>query len=178
MLRVLKYLLGILVVAVIAVLGYAMMQPDDFRVERTTTIAAPPEKIIAIVSDFRRSGEWSPWEKLDPAMKRTHSGAPTGVGAIYEWDGNDDIGAGRQEILSVEPGLVHMKLDFIRPFEASNFADFQLEPDGAGTKVTWSIHGPNPLVSKVMNIFMNFDAMIGKDFDNGLAALKALAEKP
>lgn len=178
MFRILKYLLIALVLAVVGVFGYAMTMPDGFRVERSTLIAAPPEKIVAIVTDFKRGGEWSPWEKLDPAMKRTYSGAPAGVGAIYEWDGNDDVGAGRQEIVKAEPGLVSMKLDFLRPFEANNMADFNLLPEAGGTKVTWSIYGPNPLMSKIMGVFMDIDAMVGADFAKGLAALKELAEKP
>ncbi len=178
MFKILKYLLGLIVIAIVAIVGYASVQPDDFRVERSTTIAAPPEKIAAIVTDFKRGIEWSPWEKLDPAMKKTFSGPSTGVGSVYEWNGNDDVGSGRQEIVKVEPNLVSMKVDFFTPFEARNMADFKLEPEGSGTKVTWSIYGPNPFMSKVMGIFMDIDSMIGNDFDKGLAALKELAEKP
>ncbi len=178
MFRILRYLLLVLVLGVVAILGYAAMQPDTFRWERSIVINAPEAKIAAIVSDFKRGGEWSPWEQLDPGMKRTHSGAPSGVGAIYEWDGNDDVGAGRQEITAIEPGKVTMKLDFKRPFEANNFADFVFAPEGAGTKVTWAIYGPNPLIAKVMNLVFDGEGMVGKDFDKGLAALKVLAEKP
>lgn len=176
MLRFLGYLVLALVVVVAGVVGYAAMQPDNFRWERSIVINAPEDKIAAIVTDFKRNGEWSPWENLDPDMKRTHSGAPSGVGAIYEWDGDDNVGAGRQEITVVEPGKVTMKLDFLRPFEANNFTDFQFAPEGAGTRVTWAIYGPNPLIAKVMNMIFDGEAMVGADFEKGLAALKQVAE--
>lgn len=176
MLRFLGYLVLALVVVVAGVVGYAALQPDTFRWERSIVINAPEDKIAAIVTDFKRGAEWSPWEQLDPDMKRTHSGAERGVGAIYEWDGDDNVGAGRQEIVSVEPGKVTMKLDFKRPFEANNFADFIFASEGAGTKVTWAIYGPNPLMAKVMNIIFDGESMVGKDFEKGLASLKQLAE--
>lgn len=177
MLRILAYLIGILLVVAFGVVGYAALQPDAFRYERSAVIAAPPEKIIAIITDFHRNGEWSPWEKLDPAMKRTYSGAASGVGAIYEWDGNDDVGAGRQEIVSVEPNRVQMKVAFLRPMQANNNIDFDLAPEGDATKVTWSLNGENPLIAKVFSLFMDIDGMVGKDFETGLASLKAAAEK-
>lgn len=177
MLRILAYLVGIMLVVAAVVVGYASMQPDAFRYERSAVIAAPPEEIMAIVTDFRRNGEWSPWEKLDPGMKRTYSGSPTGIGAVYEWDGNDEVGAGRQEILAVEPGKVHMKVDFLRPMQANNLIDFELAPDAAGTRVTWALHGENPLIAKVFGLFTDIDAMVGKDFETGLLDLKAAAEK-
>jgi hypothetical protein len=177
MLRILAYLIGILLVVAVGVVGYAALQPDAFRYERSAVIAAPPEKIITIITDFRRNGEWSPWEKLDPGMKRTYSGAPSGVGAIYEWDGNDDVGAGRQEIVSVDPNRVHMKVAFLRPMQANNNIDFDLAPEGDTTKVTWSLNGENPLITKVFDLFLDIDGMVGKDFETGLASLKAAAEK-
>jgi hypothetical protein len=177
MLRILAYVVGILLVAAIGIVAFAAMQPGAFRYERSAVIAAPPEKIIAIVTDFKRNGEWSPWEKLDPAMKRTYSGAPAGVGAVYEWDGNDDAGAGRQEIVSVDPDRVHMKIAFLRPMQANNAIDFDFAPEGDATKVTWSLHGENPLIARIFTMFMDVDAMVGKDFEKGLANLKAAAEK-
>jgi uncharacterized protein YndB with AHSA1/START domain len=157
---------------------YAATRPDTFRVERTATIKAPPERIFPLINDFQRWGAWSPFEKKDPAMKRTLSGAPSGSGAVYEWDGNKEIGQGRMEIVeSVPPSRVTLKLDFTRPFKAHNIVDFTLEPRGDSTQVTWAIHGPSPFISKVMGIVFNMDKMIGKDFEAGLAALKSVSEQ-
>lgn len=176
MLRILGYLVLLVVVALAGLVGYAAMQPDTFRWERSILVDAPPERIAAIVTDFRRGAEWSPWEKLDPAMARTFTGPETGVGSIYEWDGNSDVGAGRQEIVSVDPDKVTMKLDFKRPFEANNFADFIFTPEGDGTRVTWAIYGPHPLIARVMGIVFDAEGMVGADFERGLASLKQLAE--
>jgi K+-transporting ATPase KdpF subunit len=175
-------MLKIISIAVVVILGgfliYAATRPDTFRVERTATIKAPPERIFPLINDFQRWGAWSPFEKKDPAMKRTLSGAPSGSGAVYEWDGNKEIGQGRMEIVeSVPPSRVTLKLDFTRPFKAHNIVDFTLEPRGDSTQVTWAIHGPSPFISKVMGIVFNMDKMIGKDFEAGLAALKSVSEQ-
>ena len=175
-------MLKTIAIAVVVVVGgfliYAATRPDTFRVERTATIKAPPEKIFPLINDFQRWGAWSPFEKKDPTMKRTLSGAPSGSGAVYEWDGNKEIGQGRMEIVeSVPPSRVTLKLDFTRPFEAHNIVDFTLEPRGDSTQVTWAIHGPSPFISKVMGIVFNMDKMIGKDFEAGLAALKTVSEQ-
>lgn len=179
MLKALAIILGVIVLAVAAVAAYAAAtQPDTFRVSRSLDISAPPEKIYSILSDFRRSGEWSPYEKLDPGMKRTYSGAVAGKGAVYAWDGDSNAGAGRMEIVEVAPAQsVTLKLDFIRPFEASNTVEYKLEPKGTATQVSWDMHGPMPFISKVMCVFVDLDKMIGKDFEIGLANLKTLAEK-
>lgn len=170
--------IGIAVVVLIAgVLIYAATKPDSFRVERTASIKAPPEKIYPLLTDFKQQAAWSPWEKKDPGMKRTYSGAESGKGSIYEWDGNSDIGKGRLEITETSPSKVAMKLDFLEPFEAHNMAEFALAPKGETTDVTWAIFGPMPYISKVMAIFCDMDTMIGKEFETGLADLKALAEK-
>ena len=168
----------ILIVAVIAgLLGFAATRPDRFRVERATNIKAPPEKIFALVDDLRRHGLWSPWEKKDPAMRRTFSGATSGVGATYEWEGNKNIGKGRMEIAEVSPpSKITFKLDFIKPFEAHNMAEFTLDARGDDTNVTWAIYGPSPLLSKVMSLFCSMDKMIGREFETGLANLKAITE--
>ncbi|MGE5753580.1 MAG: SRPBCC family protein [Deltaproteobacteria bacterium] len=172
-----KIAIGV-VVLVVALLGYAATRPDSFRVERSTSINAPPEKIFALINDLHRWGDWSPFEKKDPAMKRTLSGAPNGKGAMYEWDGNKKIGKGRMEITDASPpSRVTIKLDFVKPFEAHNVVDFTLEPRGDATNVTWTIQGPSPFISKVIGIFCNMDKMIGKDFETGLASLKTEAEK-
>ena len=175
-------MLKTIAIAVIVILGgfliYAATRPDTFRVERTATIKAQPERIFPLINDFQRWGAWSPFEKKDPAMKRTLSGAPSGSGAVYEWDGNKEIGQGRMEIVeSVPPSRVTLKLDFTRPFKAHNIVDFTLEPRGDSTQVTWAIHGPSPFISKVMGIVFNMDKMIGKDFEAGLAALKSVSEQ-
>jgi hypothetical protein len=178
MLRIIAYVVGIAVLAVLGIVGYAATKPDSFRIERSIAINAAPEKVFAIVQDFHRSSEWSPWEKLDPGMKRELSGAESGVGAVYAWDGNKDVGAGRQEIIEAKPAeLVRVKLDFFRPFEASNTVDYAFAADGAGTQMTWAMYGPNPLIARVMQIFFDFDKTVGKDFETGLASLKALAER-
>ena len=179
MLKILGIVLGVIVLVVAGVAAYAAVtQPDTFRVSRSLDISAPPEKIYSILSDFHRSPEWSPYEKLDPDMKRTHSGAASGKGAVYAWDGDSNAGAGRMEIVEATPGQsVTLKLDFTRPFEATNFVEYKLQPKGSATQVSWDMHGPMPFISKVMCVFVDLDTMIGKDFETGLANLKTLAEK-
>jgi uncharacterized protein YndB with AHSA1/START domain len=173
-----KIILIALAVLIAAVLGLAVTKPDTFRVQRAVTIKAPPEKIFAVINDFHNWTSWSPWEKLDPAMKRTHSGAASGKGAIYEWQGNSKVGEGRMEILdTTAPSKIAIKLDFIKPFEGHNTAEYTLVPQGEMTNVTWAMYGPTPFISKLMQVFISFDKMIGKDFEEGLANLKAVAEK-
>lgn len=173
----LKKILLAVVVLIAALLVYAWMQPDSFRVERSARIKASPEKVFALVDDFNRWASWSPWEKMDPAMKRTHSGPTSGKGAAYEWDGNKEVGHGRMEITdATPPSKILIKLDFLQPFEAHNTAEFTIVPDGDATKVTWAMFGPNPFIAKVMQVFMSMDAMVGKDFEAGLANLKSVAE--
>ena len=174
----LKIFAAVVLVAVLAVLALAATKPDTFQVQRSTTIQAPPEKIFPLLSDFHRWPEWSPWEALDPAMQRSHSGAASGPGAVYAWDGNKAVGAGRMEVLATQPAQqVKIKLDFVRPFEGHNSTDFSLAPQGGATTVTWTMRGPTPFVSKLMQVFVSMDSLIGKDFEAGLAKLKALAEK-
>ncbi|CAN5173891.1 SRPBCC family protein [soil metagenome] len=168
----------VIIVLVAAVLAYAATQPDSFRVERSATIKAPPDRIFALINDFHNWGAWSPWEKMDPAMQKSHSGPPSGKGAVYEWEGNSKVGKGRMEIVEALPtSKIGVKLDFLKPFEAHNLAEYTLQPEGDSTKVTWSMTGPNPYVAKVIHLFMSMDKMVGNDFETGLANLKALAEK-
>jgi uncharacterized protein YndB with AHSA1/START domain len=168
----------VIVVLVAAVLLYATTRPDSFSVQRTATIKAPPEKVFALINDFHNWPAWSPWEKLDPAMKRTHTGATAGQGAVYAWLGNSDVGEGRMEITeSVPSSRVGIKLDFIKPFESGNTTLFTLQPQGDSTQVTWLMQGPAPYVTKLMTVFVSMDKMIGKDFEAGLANMKAAAEK-
>ena len=172
-------IIAIVVVVVIAlVLGIAASKPNTFRVQRSVNINAPAEKIFPSVNDFHSWALWSPWETIDPAMKRTYSGAEKGKGAVYEWEGNNKVGKGRMEITNTNPpGSVIIKLDFIKPFEGHNVAEFTMQPEGTMTKVTWAMHGPNQFISKVFQVFMNMDNMIGKQFATGLSNLKGIAEK-
>jgi uncharacterized protein YndB with AHSA1/START domain len=168
----------VVLVLLAAVLVFAATRPDTFRVERATSIKAPPEKIFALINDFHNWGAWSPWEKMDPAMKRTHSGAANGKGAVYEWEGNSKVGKGRMEITDTTPASrVLIKLDFFTPFEAHNSAEYTLQAQGDTTKVTWAMVGPNRYLAKLMQVFISMDSMVGKDFETGLANLKSSAEK-
>ena len=168
-----------LVLLVLIVCGLALTKPDTFAMKREVTINAPREKVFALVNDFHNWGEWSPWEKLDPNMKRTYSGAPSGVGSAYEWTGNSEAGAGRMEITnSTAPSKVDIKLDFTAPFASHNITEFTIDSTAAGTHVVWDMHGPNPFMSKIMTVFVSMEKMVGPDFEKGLANMKAAAEKP
>ncbi len=170
---------GAVLLATIAVIVvYASTRPDSFRVERSTAMNAPPEKIFPYIEGLKRWAEWSPYEGRDPAMKRAYSGADSGTGAVYEWDGNDDVGKGRMEIVdSTPPHRVVIKLDFLKPFEGHNMAELTVEPKGGQTIVTWAMYGPSTFMTKLIGIFMDMDDMIGRDFAAGLAKLKSVVEK-
>ena len=168
----------IIVVLIAAVLAYAGMRPNSFRIERSTSIKAAPATVYALIEDFHRWGGWSPWEKLDPALNRSFSGSPSGKGSIYEWQGNKKVGKGRMEIKeAVAPSRVKIQLDFFQPFEAHNTAEFILTPRGDSTDVTWAMYGPSPFMAKLMGLVMNMDKMVGRDFERGLAAMKSEAEQ-
>jgi len=177
----LKAIAGVVVILVVGlglVLGYAATLPDEFRVLRRISINAPPEAIFPLVNDHRLVAAWSPYEKKDPAMKRAFSGAASGKGAVYEWDGDSNVGKGRIEIVdSVAPSKVTLKLDTIKPFEGHNTVEFTLQPQGETTTVTWAMHGAVPYMAKLFCMLMNGDRMVGDDFETGLANLKALAER-
>ena len=174
----LKTIAIVVVVAIAAILVYAATRPDNFRVQRSTSIKAPPEKIFALINDFHRWDSWSPWEKMDPAMKRTYSGTVSGKGATYAWEGNSKVGEGRMEIADASPpSKVTIKLDFLKPIEAHNTAEFTLVPSGDSTNVTWAMYGPSAYVAKVIHVFVSMDKMVGNDFETGLANMKAVAEK-
>lgn len=178
MLKTIAYIAIGLAVVVAGILIYAATRPDSFRVQRSVSIKAPPEKIFALVNDLRGWSAWSPYEKKDPAMKRTFSGSPAGKGAVYEWDGDKNVGKGRMEVIeTTPPGKILIKLDFIKPFEGHNTAEFTMEAKGDSTVVTWAMYGPAAFMTKLIGIFMNMDTMIGNDFAAGLANLKAVAEK-
>ncbi len=174
-------LLLVIVVAIVALLAWASSRPDTFRIERSIRITAPMLQVAEQIDDFHQWGKWSPWEHIDPSMQRRFSGAATGVGAVYEWDSKGKAGTGRMEITEMRAGaersLISIKLDFLKPFKASNTAEFTMTPTDAGTDLSWAMFGPSPFMSKLMGVFMNFDKMVGKDFEAGLVSLKNNAEQ-
>lgn len=173
-----KLLLGV-VVLIAAVLLLATRQPDTFSVERRIVVNAPPERVFAQINDFHAWEAWSPWAKLDPAMQATYSGAAQGVGAVYEWRGNSDVGEGRMAIKSATaPSEVMIALDFLTPFESHNVTTFMLTPTESGTEVIWTMKGNAEYVTKLMTMFVSMDKMVGPDFSRGLEQLKAVVERP
>jgi uncharacterized protein YndB with AHSA1/START domain len=176
--EVLVIIAVILAIAIAAVLVLAATKPDTLRVQRSVRIKAPPDDIFPLISDFHQWRNWSPYEQKDPAMKRTYGGAERGQGAVYAWDGDKNVGSGRMEILDASvPQRIAIKLDFFKPFEGHNTAEFTMLPQGDGTHVTWLMHGPARFLTRLIQVFMNLDNMIGKDFEVGLANLKKLTEK-
>lgn len=171
--------IALALVALLAiVLIYAAMQPDTFRVERSARIDAAPEKVFAQINDLHNWKDWSAWEKKDPNMKKTFSGAASGMGAVYAWEGDKNVGKGSMEIVaSLAASKVQLKLDFVAPMEGHNLVDIVLQPQGGGTQVFWSMYGPSPFLSKLFGVFVNLDKMIGKDFEDSLAGLKQVSEK-
>lgn len=159
-------------VLLVLLLGVIFTRPDDFAVTRSRTMTAPPAAVYANIADFRRWPEWSPWEARDPNMKREYSGAATGNGAKYAWTGNDDVGQGRMTITEARPNeRVDILLEFIEPFAATNNTVFTLTPSGQGTNVTWAMSGKSNFVTKAVTVFRSMDAMVGSDFEAGLAKL-------
>jgi uncharacterized protein YndB with AHSA1/START domain len=189
-------IVSILVLLVLAVLAFAATRPNRIHVQRSITIDAPPQKIFALIDDFHNWQAWAPADKDDPSMQRTYSGAPSGVGAASEWRGSGNTGAGRMTITDAAPASrVTVTVDFAKPFVAHNINAFTLDapavptprstpgngsgepPPAESTQVTWSFDGSNVYMMKVMGVFMNMDHFMGKHFENGLANLKAAAEK-
>lgn len=182
MLEILTIIAVVLAIAIIVILGLASRKPDTFTVRRSALVQASAERIFPLVNNFHQWGSWSPWENRDTAMKRSYSGAESGKGAVYAWDGNKNVGSGRMEILDASsPSKITIKLDFFKPFEGHNTAEFTMLPQngaaGPTTTVNWVMRGPAPFMHRMMQVFMDFDKMIGKDFEAGLASLKSLAEK-
>lgn len=178
MLKAILVIVVVLAAGIAGIVAYAAVtQPDTFRVERAATINAPAEKLVGILTDLRRGAEWSPYEKKDPAMKKTFSGPASGPGATLSWDGNGDVGAGSLTVANVTPSKVTLNLAMTRPMTANNIVEYTFAPQGDATTMTWAMHGPMPLISKVICVFMNFDRMIGGDMERGLQDLKALAER-
>jgi hypothetical protein len=173
-----KILIGIIVV-IGGFLIVVALQPAEFRVARSATISAPASAVFAQVNDFHNWDAWSPWAKLDPQMKQTYEGAPSGTGAVYTWAGNKDVGEGRMTMTESRPSeLVRIRLDFLKPFEGTNIAEFAFKAEGSQTAVTWSMEGKKNFVSKAICMFMNMDRMLGGQFEKGLAQMKTVVETP
>ncbi len=175
----LKTLLLIVAAAIAALLVYAAFKPNTFRLSRSTTVAAPPDKVFALINDLRRFNEWNPFAKMDPKNGITYDATTAGVGGAYGWQG-EKSGAGRMQITeSVPAQRVTATLDFTKPFEAHNMVEFTVQAQGdKGSSVTWTMHGPMPFLNRLMTTFFDMDKTVGKDFEAGLANLKAMAEKP
>ena len=165
-------------VAVLIFIAVIALQPADFKIARSATIAAPAAIVFAQVNDFRKWEAWSPWVKRDPAMKQTYAGADAGTGSIYSWEGNSEVGAGRMTLTESRASeLVRIKLEFLKPFTAQNLTEFSFkETDGKETTVTWSMEGKNDFFSKAFCLFVDMDKMVGGDFEQGLAQMKTVAE--
>ena len=167
-----KYIALFLVLILAALAGFIATRPSEFLIVRSRTMAAPPEVVHAYVNDFRKWAEWSPWEKLDPTLMREYSGAPVGAGASYHWLGNDEVGEGRMTITeSRAPESVVIRLEFLKPFVATNTAEFFILHDALGTEVTWSMTGKNGFLAKAFGLFTNIDKQVGREFEKGLADL-------
>ncbi len=171
----------ILIAAILALgvfCAVAALQPADFRVERSATLAAPADAVFAQVNDFHKWEAWSPWAKLDPNAKTTFEGPASGVGAIMRWDGNMEVGVGSMEITESKSGeRIVMKLEFLKPFAATSTSEFTFKPDGLNTVVTWNMSGTNNFVGKAMGLIFNCEKMVGGKFEEGLTNLKAVVEK-
>ena len=172
-----KRILLVLLVAIVLFLGYAATRPDTFHVERSVSIAAPAAAIYPHLVDFHRWEAWSPWEKLDPAMTREFGGTEGAVGATYAWAGNSKVGKGKMTLTEAAPASrLAIRLDFLEPFASTSVATFALSPEGAGTRVTWTMDGDQNFLAKVVCIFMDMDKMVGGDFEKGFASLKQVTE--
>lgn len=175
----LKKILVALAIVIVVFVVVVMLRPAEFRVERSITIAAPPSAVFPLVNDYHRWNDWSPWAKLDPAMKVTFEGAPSGTGAIYSWAGNSQVGEGRSTIIESQPNeLVRTKLEFFKPMPSACEADFTFKAEGGQTVVTWRMSGQNNFVAKAMHLIFDINKMLGDQFDEGLGKMKALAEAP
>jgi hypothetical protein len=170
-----KILIALAAIVVVFVVVVAV-QPSEFRVVRTAKMSAPPAAVFAQVNDLHKWEAWSPWAKRDPAMKQTYEGAPAGTGAMTAWAGNK-VGEGRMTIIESRPNeLIRIKLEFLKPFAATNTAEFTFKPEGNQTAVTWSMAGTNNLMAKAFHLFMNMDKLVGGDFEKGLVQMKSVAE--
>jgi polyketide cyclase/dehydrase/lipid transport protein len=172
-------ILGCIAGIIILFLLYVASKPNDFRIERSATMAAPPATVFAQVNDFHNWQAWSPWAKLDPNMTQTYEGPDAGRGAVYSWTGNNKVGAGRMAITESRPNeYILILLEFLRPFKSTNKAEFSFRPTGSQTEVNWVMTGQHNFMSKLFCSFMSMDKMVGKDFEKGLSQMKAVAESP
>lgn len=175
-----KAILGILALVILILAGLCVviaMQPSDFKVTRSATFAAPPDRIFEQVNDFHKWEAWSPWAKIDPAMKTTYSGPATGVGSSYAWIGNDDVGEGKMTMTQSHSNEhIAIDLEFIKPFAAKNLTEFSFKPDGDKTNVTWTMTGKNNFMLKAFSLVMSMDKLVGGDFEKGLAQMKPVVE--
>jgi len=175
----LEIILIALAVIVVAFLIVVTMQPAQYRVARSATVAAPAQAVFAQVNDFHKWEAWNPWGKIDPAMKYSYEGAPVGTGAVYSWVGNKEVGEGRMTITESRPSdLIQIKMEFFKPFAGNSIAEFTFKPEGNQTAVTWSMTGENNFMAKAIHLFINMDKMIGGQFEKGLAQIKSLVEAP
>ncbi|MGC4015892.1 MAG: SRPBCC family protein [Luteolibacter sp.] len=173
-----KKILIVLAVVLLALIIVIATRPADFTITRSAVLNAPPATVFEQVNDYHKWLAWSPWAKMDPAMKQTFDGPASGTGASYAWEGNSQVGSGRMTITDSQPAkLVAMRLEFLKPFTATNQAEFTFVPDGTGTKVTWTMTGKNNFMSKACGLVMDMDKLIGADFEKGLSNLKEIAEK-
>ena len=173
-----KILIAVAVIVVVFVIVVAL-QPSEYRVARTATMSAPATAVFAQVHDFHKWEAWNPWGKIDPAMKQNYEGAPAGVGAIYKWAGNNEVGEGRMTIIESRPSdLIRVQMEFFKPFAGNGTAEFTFKPEGNQTAVTWSMTGQNNFMAKAIHLFMNMDKMIGGQFEKGLADMKLIVEAP
>ncbi|OYW82968.1 MAG: polyketide cyclase [Asticcacaulis sp. 32-58-5] len=174
MLKTIAIIVGL---AIVAVLVIAALRPNSFRIERRITIKAPPEVIFEHINDFHKWRAWSPWENLDTDLERTYMGSPSGLGAVYVWEGKK-AGAGRMEIIEhTPPSKLVIKLDFVKPMTTTNTTEITLTPQGDETVVSWAMYGPSPYMSKLFGLIFNMDKMVGKDFEKGLQSLKTVSEQ-
>lgn len=173
-----KILIAVAVIVVVFVIVVAL-QPSEYRVARTATMSAPATAVFAQVNDFHKWEAWNPWGKIDPAMKQNYEGAPAGVGAIYKWAGNNEVGEGRMTVTESRPSdLIRVQMEFFKPFAGNGTAEFTFKPEGNQTAVTWSMTGQNNFMAKAIHLFMNMDKMIGGQFEKGLADMKSIVEAP
>jgi hypothetical protein len=171
------YIIGGVAAVIVLFLIVVATRPANFRITRSASMAASPQAVFAQVNDLHNWEAWSPWAKLDPAAKRTYEGAPVGPGAVFKWAGNNKIGEGAITIVESRPGdFVRIRLEFLKPFKATNLAEFEFKPAGQLTSVNWSMTGTYNFMSKAFGLFVNMDKMVGGDFEKGLANLKAVVE--
>jgi len=169
--------LAVLAVLVVVFLIFVALRPTSFFIARSTAIEAPPEAVFAQVNDLRKWQAWSPYDQRDPAMQRTYTGSSEGVGASYAWNGNNEVGEGRSTITESRANdLIVIRLEFKRPFAATNTAEFTFQAADNSTAVTWSLRGKYNFVTQAVGLFLNMDKMIGGDFETGLANLKRVVE--